>query len=128
MALDFLTAEEKQMMTDDASDMIDDEQLQTVVTYKTFVSRGTFSATTGQVSETYTNSTVNTVRFPLAEAEIRNSGGAYQKGDYRYVLKTADVATPKKDDRILEGSVTRYPFDWSTDPLNIFHTIIARKL
>ena len=128
MALDFITAEEKQMMTDDFADIVADEQLQTEITYKVFTSRGTFSATTGQVSETYTNSTLDSVKFSLTEAEIRNSGGAYQKGDYRYMIKTADIATTKKDDRIVDGSTTRYPFDWSTDPLNIFHTIVARKL
>ena len=126
--MDFVTSEEKTLITQDFADLVGDTDCNTAITYKTFVSRGAFDAATGQVSETYTDSSINSFRFPMTEAEIKNSGGAYQKGDYRYMVQTADITTPKKDDKIVDGSVTRYPFDWSTDVLNIFHTIVARKL
>ena len=126
--MDFVTAEEKTLITNDFADLVGDAQTQVAITYKVFSSRGSFNATTGVVSETYTSSNINTFRFPLSEKEIRDSGGVYQAGDYRYMMQTADIATPKKDDRIIDGSVTRYPFEWSTDPLNIFHVLVARKL
>ncbi len=127
--MDYVTAEEKQMMTDDFADLVGDEECQASITYKVFSSRGTYSPTTGLVTETYSpNLSINSFRFTLTEQEIHDSGGAYQRGDHRYMIQTADVAAPKKDDRIVDGSVTRYPFEWSTDPLNIFHVIVARKL
>ena len=126
--MDYVTVEERQLITDDFSDLVGDAECQVAITYRVFVSRGTFNPATGIISETYTNSSINSFRFPLREDEIINSGGIYQKGDYRYMMRVSDIATPKKDDRLIDGSVTRYPFEWSTDPLNIFHVLVARKI
>ena len=128
MALDFLTAREKTLITGDFSDLVADTQIGVAITYKAFSSKGAFSPTTGKVTETYTDSSINAFRMPLSDREVRDSGGKYQVGDYRYFIRVSDIATPKKDDRVVDGSVTRYVITWSVDPLRVFHSLVARNL
>lgn len=129
MATDFLTANEKTLMTDDFADLVGDASVGVSITYRPFSSKGSFSPSTGQVAETYsTDQTINAFRVPITEREIENSGGKYQSGDWRYLIKVGNVATPKKDDRIIDGSITRYVIGFVTDPSRIYHSIIVRNL
>lgn len=129
MATDFLTAVEKTLMTDDFNDLIGDASVGVSITYRPFSSKAAFAPSTGKVVETYsTDQTINAFRAPVSEREIATSGGKYQAGDWRYLIRVADVATPKKDDRIIDGSITRYIVGFTTDPLRIMHSITVRSL
>lgn len=128
MATDFLTGIEKTLMTDDFADFVGDGQIRVSITYKAFSSKGTFSPSGGSVAITYSDSTVNAIRIPISDREIELSNGKYQVGDYRYMIKVSDIATPKKDDRIVDGSITRFLVSWTTDLLRIFHSIVTRNL
>ena len=44
--MDFVTAEEKQLMKDDVSDLVGDVEVRVAITYKAFTSRGTFNPVT----------------------------------------------------------------------------------
>lgn len=128
MATDFLTAVEKTLITDDVADLVADAQMKVSLTYKAFTSIGTFDPATGKKAETYTNSSINAVRFPISEREVERSVGKYQVGDYRYLIQQADIATPTKSDRIVDGSITKFLVSWISDPLSIFHSVVARSL
>jgi hypothetical protein len=128
VALDFLTAVEKTLITDDIADLVADAQVRVSITYKAFSSKGAFAPSTGKVAETYSDSSINAVRFPISEREVERAAGKYQVGDYRYMIKQADIATPTKNDRIVDGSNTRFLVSWISDPLGIFNSIVARNL
>lgn len=129
MPTDFLTANEKTLFTNDFKDLIGDASIGISVTYRPFSSKGTFSPSTGKVVETYAaDQTINSFRAPLSEREIETSGGKYQAGDWRYLIRVADVATPKKDDRIIDSTIVRYVIGFSSDPLRIMHSIVVRNL
>lgn len=128
MALDFLTAREKDLITEDFSNLVANTQLKVSITYKTFSSKAAFAPTTGKVTETYTNSIINAFRMPLSDREVQDSAGRYQVGDYRYFIRVSDVATVKKDDRLVDASITRYVISFFTDPVKVFHTLVARNL
>lgn len=129
MATDFLTTREKTLITDDFNDLISDASVGVSITYRPFSSKAAFAPSTGKVAETYsTDQTINTFRTPISEQEIADSAGKYQVGDWRYLIRVADVATPKKDDRIIDGSITRYLISFGTDSLRIYHSIVARNL
>lgn len=129
MATDFITVNEKTLITDDFTDLVGDDSVGVSITYRPFSSKGAFSPSTGKVVETYAaDQTINAFRVPVTEREIENSGGKYQAGDWRYLIKVADVATPKKDDRVIDGSITRYVIGFTSDSLRIFHSIVVRNL
>lgn len=129
MPTDFVTANEKTLMSDDFTDLIGDASVGVSVTYQPFSSKGSFSPSTGEVTETFgADQTINAFRVPVSDREIEASGGKYQAGDWRYLIRVTDVATPKKDDRIVDGSITRYVVTWATDPLRIFHSLVVRNI
>lgn len=129
MATDFLTANEKTLFTNDFKDLIGDPSIGVSITYRPFSSKGTFAPSTGKVVETYgADQTINAFRAPISEREIEASGGKYQAGDWRYMIRVADVATPKKDDRIVDSTIVRYVTLFSSDPLRIFHSVIVRNV
>lgn len=128
MSTDFLTAEELQLIKDDFRDLTTDPQVGRTITYNTFTGKGTFDPSTGKVIPTFTSVSVSTFRFPLDEMEIQNSNGHYQVGDYRYMVRITDIGSPKKDDRITDGSATKYVLESSVDSIGIFYTIVARSL
>lgn len=129
MATDFLTANEKTLITADFKDFIGDASIGISITYRPFSSKGAFAPSTGKVAETYsTDQTINAFRAPISDREIEASGGKYQAGDWRYMIRVADVATPKKDDRIIDGTITRYVVSFTTDPLRIYHSLIVRNI
>lgn len=129
MATDFLTAKEKTLITDDFNDLISDASIGVSITYRPFSSKAAFSPSTGRVVETFaSDQTVNAFREPLSDHEIEVSNGKYQVGDWRYMIRVTDVATPKKDDRVIDGSTTRYVVNWGTDPLRVFHALVVRNI
>lgn len=129
MATDFLTANEKTLFTNDFKDIIGDASIGISITYRPFSSKGAFAPSTGKVAETYsTDQTINSFRAPVSDKEIESSGGKYQAGDWRYMIRVADVAIPKKDDRIVDGTITRYVVSWTSDPLRIYHSLIVRNI
>ena len=128
MSTDFLTIEEKQLMVDDFHDMINDDQVGISITYKTFVSKGVFDPITGKVVPVFTDTVIQAIRMPITEKEVSDSGGRYQAGDLRYLIRTVDVPAPKKDDRLVDGVATRYVIESSTDTLRVFHSVIVRNL
>lgn len=129
MPTDFVTANEKTLMTADFKDLIGDASVGVSITYQPFSSKAAFSGTTGKVVETYgANQTINAFRAPLTDEEIANSNGKYQVGDWRYMIRTADVATVKKDDRLVDSGTTRYVVNFAYDPLYIFHSLVVRNI
>lgn len=128
MALDFLSADELQLMKDDFSDLINDGQVGVAITYKTYTGKSAFSKSTRVVTPTFTSSTVRAFRFPMDNMEIANSNGHYQSGDYKYMIKASDISNPKKDDRIVDNGVERYVHDSSEDSVGIFYSVVARSL
>ncbi len=127
MATDFLTAAEKLLMQQDLLDLVQDPQIGGTVRYDSFVSRGAFSPTTGQVSEVYAGTWVDMMKFELMEKEFDLVGGQFQAGDSRYMIPVAQVGVIKKDDRIFD-KVTRYIVRSSTDAARIYHAVIVRNL
>ena len=129
MALDFLTEDEKALITDDFSDLVNDEEASVEITYKTFTSSGTFDPDTGQMTPTYTSKTIRAFRMPVSERSVPLGGtqGPYQLGDVRYLVKVTDVVTPTKNDRIVDGGIERFVESFSTTPVRIFHDILARQ-
>lgn len=129
MATDFLTTKEKTLFTDDFNDLISDASIGVSITYRPFSSKAAFAPSTGKVAETYSaDQTINAFRVPLSEREIEVSGGKYQAGDWRYLIRVTDVATPKKDDRIVDSTIVRYVIGFTTDPLRIYNSVIVRNL
>lgn len=114
-------------MQQDLLDLTQDPQIGGTIRYDSFVSRGAFSPTTGQVSETYAGTWVNMMRFDLMEPELELSGGRFQFGDSRYMIPVAQVGVVKKDDRIFDN-VVRYVVRSSTDAAQLFHAVIVRNL
>lgn len=127
MATDFLTAAEKALMQQDMLDLAQDPQTGGTIRYDSFVSRGAFSPTTGQVSETYAGTWVNAMRFDLMETELSFSFGHFQFGDSRYMIPVAQVGVIKNDDRIFDD-VTRFVVRSSTDAAQLYHAVIVRNL
>lgn len=127
MATDFLTAAEKAQMQQDLLDLVRDPQVGGTVRYDSFVSRGAFSPTTGQVSETYAGTWVDMMKFELMEKEFDLSGGQFQAGDTRYMIPVAQVGIVKKDDRIFDGAI-RYVVRSATDAAKLYHAVIVRNL
>lgn len=128
MATDFVTAEELTLITNDFADLVADTQVRTAITYKVFVSKGTFDPATGKETETFTSLSINSFKYSINEEEINASGGKYQLGDYRYMIQVSDITTPKKDDQIVDGSATKYIVTYGTDILGVFHAIVARDI
>ena len=128
MATDFLTVEEKALIVADFGDLIDDTEVGVTVTYQVFVSKGAFDPATGQIALTFTSSSLRTFRSALRDREVQESGGLYQSGDVRYLIKRSDITSPKKDDRIVDGAITRYVIEAGTDVSDTFHAIVCRNL
>lgn len=128
MATDFLTAEEKTLIVADFGDLINDPEVGVDITYEVFVSKGAFNPSTGQVTLTFTSFPLRAFRSALRDREIAESGGLYQSGDVRYLIRRSDVVAPKKDDRIIDGIKTRYVIEVGTDVSDTFHAVVGRNL
>lgn len=128
MSTDFLLPAEVQMMKDDFDDLAGDAQLGVSITYRRFTGKSAFSGTTGQVTPTFSDVTVNALRVPLDQEEIVKSNGHYQAGDYKYLIGIGDISAPKKDDRITDATIERYFIDSSFDIVGIFYSVTARSL
>lgn len=126
--MDFLTAREKTLITEDFGDLTNDTQTGISVTYKSFTSKAAFNPQSGSIVSTYASSTIQAFRSPLTDKEVFESGGRYQLGDIRYLVAVSDISNPKKDDEITDSGKLRLVYEHSTDPLSIFHSIIARNL
>lgn len=123
--MDFLTADEETLITQDFADLVSDEQLKVAITYKQFSSKQTIAAGGSII---FTNTAVNSFKMPLSIYEINASNGKYQIGDIRFFIKTSDITTVKKDDRIQEGSSVYMVRESTKDPIGVFHSIIVRNL
>ena len=127
MATDFLTAKERTLISNDVTDLLADPQITTSITYKTLTSRGGFSVS-GTITETFSSKTIASFKVPFSQRERELEGARYQVGDERYLIRVSDIAAPKKDDRVLEGTKEMYLFESVKDPLGLFHSIVVRNL
>lgn len=125
--MDFLDDFELALIRQDVRDLTQDAQIGGSVIYQSWVSKGTFDPNTSTISTVYAGTWVNTYKMPVAEDEIIRSDGHYQMGDYRYCFSCVDIITPKKDDRIIDGT-TRYIIGFTTDSIESFHAIVLRNL
>lgn len=127
MKTDFLTKQEKDLIKKDVSDLIDDKHISDPITYYEFLSTGTFDPATGKKANVFGTIEINAVHMPISSKEITETGGFYQLGDAKYIIKRADVGTPKVDDRLKDG-VVKHVFSVVSDPLDIYHIVIVRNL
>ena len=128
MKTDFLTAEERKVMAEDFQDIVEDPAIGAEITYRAFNSKGTFSPTSGSILDNTTDYSIYALRAPISERQLTISNDKYQVGDIRYMVPYNDIPSPKKDDRIIDGTNTLYVVDTLTDPLSVFRSIIARNL
>lgn len=125
--MDFLDDFELALIRQDVQDLTRDSQIGGTVIYQSWVSKGTFDPNTATIANVYAGTWTHTYRMPVAEDEIIESDGHYQRGDYRYYFSCLDIVTPKKDDRIVDGT-TRYVVGFTTDSIEAFHSIVMRNL
>ena len=125
--MDFLDDAELALIKQDVQDLTQDSQTGGTVIYQSWVSKGTFDPNTGAIANVYAGTWVSAYKMPVGEDEIISSSGHYQRGDYRYYFSTIDIGTPKKDDRVVDGT-TRYIVGFTTDSIETFHAIVLRNL
>jgi hypothetical protein len=121
---DFLTPDELSLIQGDFTDLIEDTQVGVSVTYQTLTGLGAYSRTTQSKTPTFTSATVSAFRAPITEAEE----GLAQIGDYRYLISVTDIAAPKKDDRIVDGTSTRFVVESRQTPIPVFHSVLVRDV
>ena len=130
MALDFLTAAERELIKSDFHDLTTDPQVAVPLTYQRYTGRGAFVPGTGIV-ETYAGSAITAFRAPISEFEIAESAGVYQVGDYRYLIEAASIGYgANTKDRIIDGAVTRFVVNFDNDPIqgSVFYSTVARDV
>ena len=128
MRVDFLSQEERDLMGEDFRSMVEDPQVGREIIYRAFNSRNTYSPVSGSITENITEYPIYALRAPISERQITLSNDKYQVGDIRYMIPYEDVPSPKKDDRIVDGTNTLYVVDTLTDSLSVFRSIIARNI
>lgn len=125
--MDFLNNVELALIRQDVRDLTADPQVGGTVLYQSWVSKGTFDPNLGSIVSSFAGTWVSAYKMPIGENEIIESDGHYQLGDYRYYFSYLDIRTPKKDDRITDGTV-RYLVGFTTDSIKAFHAIVMRNL
>lgn len=126
--MDYLNDFEVSLMREDLRDLLADQQLGGSLIYQAYVGRGSFNPSSGGFTETFAGTWINSYARSISDDEVDSSGGRYQLGDYVHYVSTTDIILPKKDDRLVVGSRTRYVVGFTTDSVNIFHSIIVRGL
>lgn len=132
--MDFLTQQERNLMASDIIDLTTDPQMRGTVLYKSYSGVARFSPISGSISATYAGTWISVIRVPIDEREIEVTGGAgvpdsrYQLGDYSYLVPVSVLGIVKKDDRIVDGGIERYVYEYKTDAINIFQSILVRNL
>ena len=126
--MDFLTTAERSLMQSDFSDMVTDPSVGGTIQYWRCTALSAFDPTSGSVSATFEKTWISMLRAPISEKQLQLSDGKYQTGDIRYMIRYSDITQPGKDDRIVDESKTMYAIDILTDPLRIFHSVIARNV
>ena len=125
---DFLDDAEIAMIREDIQDIVGNEYLGGTITYRSFASKGTFDPNLRRIGGSFNNYSINAAGRSMTIMEIDESAGFYQKGDYIYTVAYEDLTEPKKDDQIIDGSRTRRVFDFSTDSIQTFHSIVCRDV
>lgn len=125
---DFLDDGELAMIRADVQDIVTNDHLGGAITYRVFVSKGTFDPNSGVTSGSYNNRTLNVAHRTMTVMEIEESGGYYQMGDHIYTVAYADLTEPKKDDRIIDNGRTRFVLNFATDSIKTFHSIVCRDV
>jgi protocatechuate 3,4-dioxygenase beta subunit len=128
VALDFLNTDELGQIREDLMGLVTDPQTGGSVIYQSFVSKGSFNPNTGGVPLVFAGTWVDMYRRPISEFEVENSGGRYQVGDYIYYAPVEILILPKKDDRLVDGGQTRYVVSFTTDSIEVFHSLVCRNL
>lgn len=126
--VDILTQEERSYIFEDVQSMIDDPQIGGSIIYQSFVSRGTFDPTTGKTTNVFAGTWINTSGRAISDYEVKISDGYFQTGDYYYYVATRDIIKPKKDDRFIDSGTTYFVYEFTTDMLKSFHTLVSRKI
>ena len=127
MNLEFVFPRELALMLNDVTTIFADTELAVSITYRSFTSR-TFTPSTGAWTPTYTDTTIGAIRNELSLQEIAASDGLYQMGDLQFIIERATLATPSKEDRIVDGTEVFDLIKWESDPLNALWRIVARKV
>jgi len=124
---DLLSQDERDLMASDFADIVDDCTLQHLITYRELTGSGTFNPSTGKKEPTFNDFEVPTFRQPIATDEFAVEG--YELGDARYLIRKADflpTVFPKTEDRMIDGTETRFIVEVREDPLGIFYSIVSR--
>jgi hypothetical protein len=129
MPLDFITQAEKDLLTEDFSDMVSDADMTVTIIYQRSTGQGTFDPTTGTRTPTFDDFETVSFRQPIASDEFAVEG--YEIGDVRYLMRRSDfepTQIPATEDRIVEGGETRFVVEVREDPIGIFYSIVARDI
>ena len=127
MAMDFLTAAERTLISSDVGDILSDPQLSGTIVYKGYRTKLPVNIG-GQAEVRHTIGTFMSFRVPVGSRQIDESGGTYKVGDEHYMVRLSHQGTISKDDMIVDQGIEKYVVAWNTDPLKIFHDVIVRNL
>lgn len=126
--MDFLTADEKDLIVSDFSDIVTDPSIGGTINYRQYANRNDFDPSTGELTAGFSNNWIHAIRAPVSEKQLQLSNGQYQTGDIRYMVRYSDITDPSKDDRVVDEGKLMYAIDILTDPLRIFHSVICRNV
>ena len=124
---DLLDAFTKAELLATALDLLDDAQVRTSIILKSLSSQ-TVALEAGTVSRSSIDSTVNAIRREVDVTEAEASRGKLQVGDRVYLIEKSDLGADLQTvDRIMDGNDAFEVVRWTTDPLDWFHSVVARQ-
>lgn len=123
-----LSVFERDAITDTVRDLLEDEQLATSLHWKNPVSYS-YDVETGVQTATEDKRHCRAVRRTVTEKEVDVSRGRLQVGDLAYLVELS--ALPRAlnmGDLIEDGDDTVEVIQWTTDPMDAFALVFARKV
>ena len=124
---DVLNAFEKAELLATGLDLLDDEEVRTLITLKSLASQ-TVNLEAGTVARSTVEDTVNAIRRTVEASEAEASGGNLQVGDRVYLIEQNDLSAELQTvDRIADGEDVLEVVGWTADPLNWFYSVVARQ-
>lgn len=121
---DYLTPFEKTEMLAAATDLLDDSEVLTAITLKSFTST-TVDHEAGTYTPTETSNTVNALRRTVGAGEVGLTD--LQVGDRVYWIERGDLTTEIQSvDTVVDGADVLDVVSWSSDVLDWFYLVHCR--
>jgi len=103
-----------------------DTELGTAITFRQVTAR-TFAPTTGVISTTKTDHSLNAI-MSRVNVEDMEANGELEVTDLSFIVSRLDLTVePSAGDHIIEGSDTYNVISWRTDEAEAMYAIYARK-